>query len=55
MRAAVRRVANAFLPYGRTGFLAQCFYTMKTPEANKQAEMDEWNKISGELGKFQKI
>ncbi|MDR0473940.1 MAG: hypothetical protein LBH43_09770 [Treponema sp.] len=46
MRAAVRRFANAFLQYGRTGFLAQCFYTMNTPEANKEAEFEEWNRIS---------
>jgi len=46
MRAAVRRFANAFLHYGRTGFVAQCFYTMKTPEANKDAEFEEWNRIS---------
>jgi uroporphyrinogen-III decarboxylase len=51
MRGAVRRVANAFLPYGHTGFLAQCFYTMRVPQANKDAEMDEWNKVSEELGK----
>jgi hypothetical protein len=52
MRAAVRRVANAFLPYGRTGFAAQCFYTMKVPQANKDAEMDEWDKVSQELGRM---
>jgi len=46
MRAAVRRFADAFLQYGRTGFLAQCFYTMKTPEENKEAEYNEWNRIS---------
>jgi hypothetical protein len=49
MRAAVRRFANAFLKYGRTGFLAQCYYTMNTPEVNKEAEFDEWEKISNEL------
>jgi uroporphyrinogen decarboxylase len=49
MRAAVRRVANAFLKYGKTGFLAQCTYTLKAREANKAAEFDEWNKIDAEL------
>jgi hypothetical protein len=51
MRAAVRRFANAFLKYGRTGFLAQCIYTMNTPEVNKEAEADEWNRISDELNR----
>jgi hypothetical protein len=46
MRAAVRRVAGAFLPYGRTGFVAQCLWTMKVPEENKRAELSEWNRIS---------
>jgi hypothetical protein len=50
MRAAVHaRVAGAFLKYGKTGFPAQCAYTLKAREANKAAEFDEWNKINGEL------
>ena len=43
MRNAVRRLANAFFKYGRTGFVAQCLYTT---EENKAAEWDEWQKIS---------
>jgi hypothetical protein len=49
MRTAVRRVANAFLRYGKTGFVALCSYTMGAAQANKEAEFDEWNKINGEL------
>lgn len=45
MRKAVRRLANAFFRYGRTGFVAQCFYTLNVPEANKRAEWDEWQKV----------
>ncbi len=46
VRAGVRRLSNAFFKYGKTGFIAQCYYTLGTPEANKQAEWDEWQKIS---------
>ncbi|MDR0655389.1 MAG: methyltransferase, partial [Treponema sp.] len=49
MRAAVRRVAGAFLKYGKTGFLAQCVYTLKARVANKVAEFDEWNNINAEV------
>lgn len=49
MRAAVRRITNAFFRYGKTGFVAQCYYTMNTPQANKDAEYDEWIKISEEF------
>ena len=45
MRAAVRRLAAAFFKYGNTGFVAQCFYTMKVPEINKIAEWSEWERI----------
>lgn len=49
MRAAVRRIYNAFSKYGNTGFVAQCYYTMNTPQCNKDAERDEWQKISREI------
>jgi hypothetical protein len=49
MRAAVRKIANAFLPFGRTGFIAQCFYTMNVQAANMEAEADEWRKVSAEI------
>ena len=49
MRAAVRRISNAFYPYGKTGFVAQCVYTLKAPENNKKAEQDEWVRISKEI------
>jgi len=45
MHKAVRRLANAFFRYGRTGFIAQCTYTMNVPEANKRAEWDEWRQV----------
>lgn len=46
VRAGVRRLANAFFSHGKTGFIAQCYYTPGTPEANKQAEWEEWARIS---------
>jgi hypothetical protein len=46
MRAAVHRIAGAFFRYGRTGFVAQCTYTMNVPQENKDAEHNEWNRIS---------
>lgn len=52
MRKAVRRLAKAFFRHGRTGFVAQCCYTMKTPEANMRAEWDEWQKVSEELPRW---
>ena len=52
MRNAVRRLAKAFFQYGRTGFVAQCYYTMNVPEANMRAEWDEWQKVSEEWVAF---
>lgn len=46
MRHAVQRLANSFFRYGHTGFIAQCYYTMNVPEANKRAEWDEWLKFA---------
>jgi len=45
MRDAVRRIADAVFKYGRTGFVAQCLYTMNVTQENKDAEWDEWHKI----------
>jgi hypothetical protein len=50
MRAAARRLAAAFLKWGRTGFVGCGWWTMNTPEENKAAELDEWTRISDELG-----
>jgi hypothetical protein len=49
MKAAVRRFANAFLKYGRTGFVAQELWTLKVTETNKQAEREEWDAINTAL------
>ena len=46
IRAGVRRLADAFFKYGKTGFIAQCVYTKGAKEENKQAEWDEWEKVS---------
>jgi hypothetical protein len=45
-RSAVRRVAGAFLRYGRTGVVGQAFSGKDIPEANLDAVYDEWTKIS---------
>lgn len=46
IRAGVRRLADAFFKYGRTGFVAQCIYMKGAKEENKRAEWDEWEKVS---------
>ena len=35
--------------YGDTGCIAECKYTLKVPQANKDAEHDEWRKIDAEI------
>lgn len=44
-RQAVRKVADAFFRYGRTGIVGQAFWGKDIPEANLQAVYDEWKKI----------
>jgi len=46
MRAAVRRLAEAFFQYGFTGFVAQCCYTKGALQANQDAEFDEWQRMN---------
>ena len=45
---ACYRIAKAFFRYGKTGFVAQCYYTMNTPQENKDAERECWRKIDTE-------
>jgi len=41
-RAAVRRVARAFMIYGRTGIVGQTFWGKDIPQVNIDAVYDEW-------------
>lgn len=52
MRNACDRIANAFFRYGKTGFVAIGYYTMNTPDENKAAEYDQWEKISAKLDSY---
>lgn len=45
-REAVRRVAAAYLKYGKTGIVGQCFAGKDISELNRQAVYDEWLHIS---------
>lgn len=45
VRAGVRRVANAFLPYGRTGIVGQCSWGKDMKRENILAAYDEWSKV----------
>lgn len=54
VRKAVDRISKAFFQYGKTGFVAQCFYTMGTPEENKRAEWAAWEKVGREWRKPEK-
>ena len=44
-RKAVRRVADAFFKYGRTGIVGQAFWGKDIPEENLAAVYDEWKKV----------
>ncbi|HIZ20130.1 MAG TPA: methyltransferase [Firmicutes bacterium] len=44
-RAAVRRVADAFLKYGRTGIVGQAFWGKDIPAENLDAVYDEWKRV----------
>lgn len=44
-RRAVRRVADAFFRYGRTGIVGQAFWGKDIPQENLDAVYDEWKKI----------
>ncbi len=44
-RKAVRRVANAFFKYGKTGIIGQAFVGKDISEENLAAVYDEWKKI----------
>ena len=54
MYNACDRIASAFFPYGKTGFVAIGYYTMNTPEENKKAEFDRWEYISGRLDSYRR-
>jgi hypothetical protein len=38
-------VADAFLPYGRTGIVGQCFGGKDIPQAHIDAVYDEWTLV----------
>ncbi|MDR1092788.1 MAG: methyltransferase [Clostridiales bacterium] len=44
-RRAVRRVADAFFRYGRTGIVGQAHWGKDIPRANLDAVYDEWKKV----------
>lgn len=44
-RKAVRKVADTFLKYGRTGIIGQAFWGKDIPAENLDAVYDEWSKI----------
>lgn len=44
-RKAVRRVADAFFKYGRTGIVGQAFWGKDIPQENLDAVYDEWKKV----------
>lgn len=45
VRAAVRRLARAFLARGRTGVVGQCFWGKDHRPENMDAVYDEWQKV----------
>jgi hypothetical protein len=45
VRAAVRRVAGAFLKHKRTGIVGQCFDGKGHLPANLEAVYDEWSRV----------
>ncbi len=45
VRKEVRRIANAFFKYKRTGIIGQCFWDKGGKEENIYAVYDEWSKI----------
>jgi len=45
VRSEVRRIANAFFKYERTGIIGQCFRDKGANEENIIAVYDEWSKI----------
>lgn len=45
VRAAVRKVANAFFKYKRTGIVGQCFWGKDIPQANIDVVYSEWKKV----------
>jgi len=45
IRAEVRRIANAFFRYGRTGIVGQCFQDKGVRDEAVDAVYDEWRKV----------
>ncbi len=45
VRKEVRRIANTFFKYKRTGIVAQCFWDKGGKAENVYAFYDEWNKV----------